>query len=92
MTTENNYVVDQLVYFSVPSTYGMFQINGLTGQILTVDGTNLIFTVSINSTDFDTFVTPSVGQEQPATMSPAGSRNIYNATTVPFHSKGNFGN
>jgi hypothetical protein len=84
VTTPNQYVVGQLAYFSIPVDYGMFQLNALTGQILTVDPTNLIFTVSIDSTQFDQFVIPS-GGEQPASMSPSGARNIYNNTTVPFH-------
>lgn len=93
VSTTNSYVVGQLLYFSVPFTYGMFQINELTGQILAVDVTNLIFTVNINTTQFDVFVTPSMFQEQPATVSPAGSRNLYNTTTEPFHSvNGGVGN
>jgi hypothetical protein len=32
-------------------------------------------------------------KEQPATVSPAGSRNLYNNTTEPFHSvNGGIGN
>jgi hypothetical protein len=91
VSTANQYVVGQVVYFSVPFSYGMFQINGLTGKILTVNNTNLIFTTNINSTFFDAFVLP-VGGEQPATLAPSGASNIYNNTTVPFHSEGNFGN
>lgn len=90
--TDNTYIVGQLVRFSVPFDYGMFQIDGLSGQILSVDVTNLIFKVSIDTTQFDTFTSPS-GLAQPATMSPAGSRNIYNTNIVPFHSEnGGVGN
>lgn len=92
VTTSNQYIAGQLVYFSVPFDYGMFQINGITGEILSVDGTNLIFTVSINTTQFDAFSVP-VGGEQPATLAPAGARNEYNISTVPFHSEnGQIGN
>ncbi len=90
--TANSYVIGQIVKFSVPFDYGMFQINGLSGQILSVDGTNLIFNIGINTTQFDTFTSPS-GLAQPATISPAGSRNIYNLNQVPFQSKnGGVGN
>ncbi len=92
VTTPNSYIVDQLLYFSVPFSYGMFQINGLTAQIIDVDDTNLIFTVALNTLQFDPFVAPTGAVEKPATVSPAGSRNQYNVTTVPFHSEGNFGN
>lgn len=84
--TPNSYVVGQCVYFSVPFDYGMSQINSLTGTIINVDITNLIFTVNINTTLFDSFINPPSGSEKPATLSPAGSRNIYNNLTVPFHS------
>lgn len=92
VTTLNQYIAQQIVYFSVPFDYGMFQINGLSGEILSVDSTNLIFTVKINTTQFDAFSIP-VGGEQPATLAPAGARNEYNILTVPFHSQnGQIGN
>lgn len=92
VSTANSYVVGQKAYFSIPFDYGMFQLNGLTGEITAVDVTNLILTFNINSTQFDKFVVP-VGGEQPASLSPSGARNIYNTTTVPFHSlNGQVGN
>ncbi len=91
VSTTNEYVAGQVVYFSVPFTYGMFQINGLSSKILKVDVTNLIFTMDINTILFDAFTIPLSG-EQPASLSPSGANNIYNNTTVPFHSEGNFGN
>lgn len=91
VNTPNTWIAGQLAYFSVPFSYGMFQLNALTGQILSADNTNLIFSVSIDSTQFDVFSLPT-GGEQPATMSPAGARNIYNTTVVPFHSGVNYGN
>lgn len=90
---ENTYIPGQLLYFSVPTTYGMFQINGLTGQIIEINNNN--FTVDINSIDFNTFVIPSNFKEKPATVSPAGSRNLQfsNLTNrVPFQSLNNQGN
>lgn len=84
VSTANTYVVGQVVYFSVPFTYGMFQINSLSSTIQSVDVTNLIFTMDINTILFDTFTVPISG-EQPATLSPSGSHNLFNNTTVPFH-------
>lgn len=92
-SNENTYIPGQVVYFSVPSTYGMAQINGLSGQILQIVGTN--FTVDINTLNFSPFVIPTTFMEQPATISPAGSRNLEfsNSTLkVPFQSLGNQGN
>ena len=90
---ENTYIVGQLVYLSVPATYKMIQANTLVGTILEINGND--FSLNINSTLFDTFVVPSVGQTQPATLSPAGSRNLqFNNSTnrVPFQSLSNQGN
>lgn len=90
---ENTYIENQVVYLSVPASYGMFQANGLTGVITNINGLN--FTLDINSTQFDVFIIPSGAAEKPATLSPAGSRNLqYNNSTrkVPFQSLNNRGN
>ncbi len=89
---ENTYVQGQIVYFSVPESYGMYQINGLAGEVLSISAQDFI--VNIDTTAFSPFVTPSSNSQviKPASISPAGSRNLYNFTTVPFHSLGNFGN
>jgi hypothetical protein len=91
VSTANQYVQGQIARFSIPFGYGMFQLNGLSGEVLSVDLTNLVMSIASNSTNFDTFVIPTSGV-QPATMSPAGSHNLYNILEVPFHSEGNFGN
>lgn len=88
--TSSIYVVGQLVRFFVPSSYRMIQANGLTGQILAINGTS--YTIDLDSTLFDAFVIPATYQPQPASLAPAGSRNIYNTQTEPFHSEGNTGN
>lgn len=89
----NTYVVGQLVCLTVPSSYGMFQANELTGEILAINGLN--FTLNINSSNFDPFVAPSPSlppPSKPASLAPAGSRNIYNTLTEPFQSLNNQGN
>ncbi len=91
----NSYIVGQLVLFTVPKPYGMIQANGLTGQITNINGLN--FTVNIDSTYFDAYTTPSSmsSVEKPASLSPAGSRNleINNFTQrVPFQNLNNQGN
>jgi hypothetical protein len=84
----HNYVVNQLVHFSVPSSFGMTQINQLTGEIVAV--TAYTMTVNINSTAFTPFAFPasSLSPVAPlfATLAPAGQRNGYNVSYVPFHS------
>lgn len=90
---QNTYVVGQLVHLNVPSTYKMFQADQLTGEILAINGTD--FTVNINSSSFDAFVAPGLGVSQPATLAPAGSRNMEldnTKITEPFHALSNSGN
>jgi hypothetical protein len=93
-TTESNtYIVGMAVRLFVPVTYGMIQANNLVGTIIGINGSD--FTLNINSKGFDPFVIPSGNLEQPATISPAGSRNLqYNNQTgqVPFQSLNNKGN
>lgn len=93
----NTYRVNQLVRLNIPVTYGMQQANGLTGQIVSIDDDNFILYININSTNFDTFSVPGDGItiERPASLSPAGSRNLnYNNNTnfVAFQNLNNQGN
>lgn len=89
----NTYIAGQLVKLFVPITYGMFQANGLVGQVL--DNTPPNLTVEIDSTNFDVFTVPPTGSFQPASLAPTGARNLqFNNTTnqVPFQSLNNIGN
>lgn len=90
----NTYLVGQLVHLTVPESYGMYQADQLTGQILSING--LDFTVSIDAQTFSSFVVPPVYQQRPASLSPAGSRNLemnnFTVNIEPFKSLGNFGN
>jgi hypothetical protein len=90
---ENTYIAGQCVHFSVPSSYGMTQISQQTGQIIAIDG--LDFSVDLDTTQFDAFVYPPNGLSQPASIAPAGSRNLEfnnNANRVAFQSLNNAGN
>lgn len=93
-TTEaNTYIVGMNVKLQVPSPYKMYQANNLVGTILKISGSN--FTLNLDSSQFDTFVIPTGNVEQPATISPFGSRNLEfsNQTDqVPFQSLNNIGN
>lgn len=94
ITTEaNTYIVGMAVRLFVPKTYGMYQANNLVGTIVSISGSN--FTLNLNSSQFDAFIVPSGNVEVPASISPAGSRNLeYNNSTneVPFQSLNNIGN
>lgn len=89
----NVYIPGQTIRLTVPFNYGMYQANGLMGQIQSVTAPSM--TVNIDSSGFDPFVVPSSG-EQPASLAPAGSQNLQymNGTnfSVPFQSLNNIGN
>ena len=88
----NTYIVGMAVRLFVPYNYGMFQANNLVGTITAINGNT--WTLNLDSSQFDPFVIPSTG-EQPATVSPNGSRNYqYNngSAQVPFQSLNNQGN
>lgn len=90
----NTYIIGQLVHLNVPQDYGMVEADQKTGEIIAID--NLNFTLNINAQNFSAFVLPNPSAtpppRQPASLAPAGSRNIYNNIVVPFHSLGNQGN
>ena len=88
----NSYIAGQLVKFFIPFGYGMQQANNLIGKILSVSGNDI--TIDIDSRGFDDFSVPASG-EMPASISPAGSRNLqYSNDTgqVAFQSLNNTGN
>lgn len=93
-TTEaNTYIVGMAVKLFIPKTYGMYQANNLVGTIKKINGSD--FTLNIDSTLFDSFIIPSGNVETPASLSPAGSRNLeYDNFTnrVPFQNLNNIGN
>jgi hypothetical protein len=60
MSVSNNYYVGQKVRLSVPSDFGMVEMNGLSGTILATSLTNTVnsITVDIDSTAFTAFAFP----------------------------------
>ena len=92
-TGSNTYVVNQLVRLTIPRTWGMYQANGLVGHIMDVDSTTM--QLDIDSNYFDAFVDGSATSVTPASLAPAGARNLeFNNTSrqVPFQSLNNRGN
>lgn len=71
------YVAGMKVRFSVPSSFGMTEINGLTGTITALSSANYTMTVDINSTAFTTFAFPTSASSPTsqlfATVAPAGA-------------------
>jgi hypothetical protein len=93
------YVVGMLVHFSIPPSFGMTEMNGLTGKITALDATEYTMTVDIDSSTFTTFAFPlttaSPTAQLFATVAPAGQRTQFDPVTLvqtgydfnkaPFH-------
>lgn len=79
------YVVGMKVRFSVPYSMGMYQINGLTGKIVSVNASTYQITVDIDSSAFSTFVFPASTASPTAalfaTIAPAGASTQYDPIT-----------
>jgi len=93
------YVVGMKVRFSIPASFGMAELNGLTGTITALSAANYTMTVDINSTAFTAFAFPLTTASPTAalfaTLAPAGASTQqnqstlvytgYNFTSQPFH-------
>ncbi len=93
------YVVGMKLHFSVPASFGMSEINQMTGTITAVSAANYTMTVDIDSSAFTTFAFPASTSSPVAalfaTCAPAGQKTTYNPNTLvqtgydfnkaPFH-------
>lgn len=87
----NYYVVGNKIHFSVPSSFGMTQMNGLTGTItalnnsVTTNDSAYNVVVNIDSSAFTAFAFPTSASSPTsalfATFAPAGSQTSYNPVT-----------
>jgi len=79
------YVVGMKVHFSVPYSFGMYEMNQLTGKIVAISSANYTMTVDIDSSAFTTFAFPastaSPTAQLFATVSPAGASTQFNPIT-----------
>ena len=71
------YVVGMKVHFSIPYSFGMYQMNQLTGKIIAMSAANYPMTVDLDSSSFNTFTFPASASSPTAplfaTLSPAGA-------------------
>lgn len=93
------YVVGMKMHFSVPASFGMVEMNGLTGTITAVNAAAYQVTVDIDSSAFTTFAFPASTASPNAvlfaTIAPAGQKTAFNPVTLvqtgydfnlaPFH-------
>lgn len=86
------YVVGMKIYFSVPSSFGMTQMNGLTGTIVAVNAVSATsnigaynVTVDIDSSAFSAFAFPASSTSPTAALfavfSPAGAKTSFDPNT-----------
>lgn len=94
------YVVGMKMYFSVPSSFGMSEMQGLTGTILSIDSSTYSMTFDIDSSAFSAFAFPASSASPTAQLwavgCPAGAQTSYdpnsgvqtgyNFTLQPFRS------
>lgn len=93
------YVVGNKIRFSIPSSFGMVEMNNVTGTIVALSSANYTITVDVDSTAFTTFAFPASTASPTAplfaTLAPAGSKTAFNPVTLvqtgyefnltPFH-------
>ena len=76
LSVTHGYEVGEYVYFTIPSSFGMVEMNGLTGQITAIDTTANTVTLNINSSAFTAFAFPTSATAAAgssfANMAPAG--------------------
>lgn len=80
------YVVGMKIHFSIPASFGMTEMNQLTGTILAVSAANYTLTVDIDSTAFTTFAFPTSASSPTsqlfATLAPAGAATKRDPNTL----------
>lgn len=79
------YVVGMKVHFSVPYSFGMYEMNQLTGKIVSMSSANYTMTVDIDSSAFTTFAFPASSASPTAqlfaTVAPAGASTQFDPVT-----------
>lgn len=80
------YVAGMKIYLSVPPSFGMTQINGLTGTIVSLNATNYSMTIDIDTSGFSAFAFPASTSSPKAqlfaTLSPAGASTQKDPVTL----------
>jgi len=70
---DHNYHDGLIVRLDIPPKFGMQQANGLTGEVVRIDGTH--FAINIDTTNFDPFIIP-IGALQVAQVVPVGENTL----------------
>ncbi len=87
VSTIHNYIPKQLVKFNIPPSFGMREGDQVTSEIISV--TPYTMTLALDSQLYNAFSFPPNVQNYIiplfATLTPAGGRNEYDISTIPFH-------
>lgn len=79
------YVVGMKVRFSIPYSFGMIEMQGLTGEIVALSAANYTMTVDIDSSAFTAFAFPASTSSPTATLfatlAPAGASTQFDPNT-----------
>lgn len=80
------YAVGMKVHFSIPYSFGMTQMNQLTGKIVALSAANYTMTVDVDSSAFTTFAFPTSASSPTsqlfATVAPAGASTQVDPVTL----------
>jgi len=80
------YAVGMKMYFSVPNSFGMVEMNGLTGTIVSINAATYQMTFDIDSSAFTTFAFPASTSSPTAQLwavaAPAGVQTSVDPTTL----------
>jgi hypothetical protein len=83
-SVDHNYVIGQSIRLLIPSTYGAFQLNGISGNVIAIPALNQV-TVTIDSTQANAFFVGS-------TTTPAQILAIGDVNTGPINAQGRLNN
>lgn len=85
MSVDHTYQVGQLLTLSVPATFGMSELDGVTAKVVARDDATV--TLDVDSSSYTPFAFPASSPlpQGFATIAPAGQRNAYDVEDVPFH-------
>lgn len=83
-SVDHNYVIGQAVKLLIPPSYGSFQLNGQTGNVIAIPAANQV-TVTINSTKSNAF---AIGP----TTTPAQIIAIGDVNSGPINAQGRMNN
>ncbi len=80
------YVVGMKIHFSIPYSFGMTQMNQLTGKIVAMSAANYTMTVDVDSSAFTAFAFPASASSPTAqlfaTLAPAGASTQFDPVTL----------